>query len=487
MVSQHGFDRQGGRDAQLSVLVVGQEDPERSVLMHDLIQRRRVLVAWERNLRQARSALSTMRFDAVVTEPDLPDGDGLMLVANRADRLQRWATILLTECTDDADARAALKRGAFAVVDRTGDPQRLFDTIEQACRAGPGAGSMRPSAPRSAPGMLPGCSPTPGAGGEPLLGMSSVMQVLRQQLQRIAPVPADVTIIGETGTGKDLVARQIHAHSGRRGPFIAVNCGAIPDALFESELFGHEVGAFTGATRARDGKIEQSHQGTLFLDEIEAMPLSQQVKLLRVLESRCVDRVGGQGGKALDLRVIAAVQSPLDEHCRQGRFRLDLWHRLNVLALRVPALRDRLEDLPVLFAHYVDDACQRFGVGRVTISAADLERLQRHAWPGNVRELKHGAERHALGLEVLQVTAMVNEGTALLAAQVDACERELIRATLERHEGRLREAAAALGVSERTLSRRIVRHGLPDRLDRQRCAARQNDIGDRLHDEPGPA
>jgi two-component system, NtrC family, C4-dicarboxylate transport response regulator DctD len=126
-------------------------------------------------------------------------------------------------------------------------------------------------------------------------------------------------------------------------------------------------------------------------------------------------------------------------------------------------------------------------VGRVTISAADLERLQRHAWPGNVRELKHGAERHALGLEVLQVTAMVNEGTALLAAQVDACERELIRATLERHEGRLREAAAALGVSERTLSRRIVRHGLPDRLDRQRCAARQNDIGDRLHDEPGPA
>lgn len=465
MLSQQAFDQQGRPDAQLSVLVVGQEDPEQSDLLRELLHRRRVLVAWERSLRQARSALSTMRFDLVVTEPDLPDGDGLTLVANRADRLQRWATILLTECADDAEARAALKRGAFAVVDRTGGPQQLLDTIEQACQAGP---------PRSSPSKLKNRLPTPGVAVEPMLGTSPAMQSLRQQLQRIAPVPADVTIIGETGTGKDLVARHIHAYSGRRGAFVAVNCGAIPEALFESELFGHEAGAFTGATRAREGRIEQSHQGTLFLDEIEAMPPGQQVKLLRVLESRCVDRVGGRGGRPLDLRIIAAVQSPLDEHCRQGRFRLDLWHRLNVLVLRAPALRERPEDLPELFEYYVDHACGRFGVGRVSISAADLARLQRHAWPGNVRELKHCAERHALGLDVLQITTPAHAGPAPLAAQVDACERELIRATLERHAGRLRDAAAALGLSERTLSRRIVSHGLHDRIDRNRCAARGN-------------
>jgi DNA-binding NtrC family response regulator len=447
----------------LNILVVQSADPAGSHLLRDVLQRRDALVAWERDLQHARQALASTSFDLVLTEPELPDGTGLALIADRADRLQRWATVLLTECGDVRSAVSAMKRGAFEVIEKSCGPQRLLDVIAsvQARRHQASAAALaitvadvdtQPDPARGAAGPRHAC--------EPIIGHAASIRLLRGRLQRIAPVPTDVLVIGETGSGKDLVARQLHALSGRRGALVALNCGAIPDALFESELFGHEAGAFTGAGKSRVGKIEQADHGTLFLDEIESMPMNQQVKLLRVLESRRVGRVGGRGEVAIDLRVVAATQERLDERCKLGLFRLDLWHRLNVVALTIPSLRDRREDVEPLFVHYVNKACERFSIDQASLGDVDAGRLLAHDWPGNVRELKHAAERFVLGLPVFHDEPEEAGRPQGLDLQLGRCERELIRTALARHNSRLRSVAAELGISEKTLLRRLAEHKL---------------------------
>ena len=441
--------------SHLNILVVQPGDPAVSNVLSGVLQRSDALVAWERDLHHARRALAATTFDVVLAEPELPDGTGMALIADKADRLQRWATVLLTECGDVRSAVSAMRRGAFEVIEKTSAPQRLLDVITNIhalCR--------RASAAALAANDAQPAGTAPHAAFDPIIGDDAQIQQLRTRLRRIAPIPTDVLVIGETGSGKDLVARQLHALSGRRGPLVALNCGAIPDTLFESELFGHEAGAFTGASKARVGKIEQAHQGTLFLDEIESMPLNQQVKLLRVLESRRVARVGGRGEVPVDLRVVAATQARLDERCKQGTFRLDLWHRLNVVSLAIPALRERREDIAPLFFHYVHQACERFGVDPAQLDDADAGRLLAHDWPGNVRELKHAAERFVLGMPVFDAAAD-DEGRAEgLVSQLGRCERELIRTALARHGHRPREVAAALGISEKTLLRRMAEYKL---------------------------
>lgn len=312
----------------------------------------------------------------------------------------------------------------------------------------------------------------PGAVDEPLEGRSASMQKLREHVHRIAAIPVDVLVIGETGSGKDLVARQLHARSGRPGPLIALNCGAIPDALFESELFGHEAGAFTGAVKSRVGKIELAHRGTLFLDEVESMPLSQQVKLLRVLESRRVARVGGRGEVAVDLRVVAATQERLVERCKQGLFRLDLWHRLNVASLEIPPVRHRREDIMAHFLHYAEQACARFAVDPAMLGDIDSSRLTAYDWPGNVRELKHAAERFVLGLPVLPDEAELGARSPALVSQLGQCEKVLIKTALVRHGSQTRPAAAELGISEKTLQRRMSEYHIED-SGRRRSALRE--------------
>ena len=302
-----------------------------------------------------------------------------------------------------------------------------------------------------------------------IVGKAPAIQRLRASIERIAHVPVDVLLIGETGSGKDLVLQQLHSLSRRPGPLVAVNCGAIPDTLFESELFGHEAGAFTGAHKCRPGKFEQAHRGTLFLDEIDSMPMHQQVKLLRVLEARRVGRIGGQGESLLDLRVVAASQGRLEERCKLGQFRLDLWHRLNVVTLQIPALRERREDVAPLFGHFVDEACSRYGVARASLPAIDMARLAAHGWPGNVRELKHSAERFVLGLDMLPDDAGAGadaddsdygDPSRSLFSHLASCERGLIKSALVRHGRRLADVAAELAISEKTLSRRIAAYRL---------------------------
>ncbi len=229
-----------------------------------------------------------------------------------------------------------------------------------------------------------------------LVGNSRAMQVVRQLIQQVADSDANVLITGESGTGKEVVARNIHYHSGRRNkPFVPINCGAIPPDLLESELFGHEKGAFTGAINSRQGRFEMAHGGTLFLDEIGDMPLAMQVKLLRVLQERQFERVGGNRIINIDVRVISATHRNLDEAIREERFREDLYYRLNVFPIEMPPLRDRLEDLPLLINELIA-RIEHEKRGSVRVSPASMMALCQYAWPGNVRELANLIERLAI-------------------------------------------------------------------------------------------
>ncbi|WP_407293676.1 sigma-54-dependent transcriptional regulator [Stutzerimonas zhaodongensis] len=300
-----------------------------------------------------------------------------------------------------------------------------------------------------------------------LLGQSPSMQRLREQIGALAGTQADVLILGETGSGKEVVARALHDHSSRRnGPFVAINAGALAESVVESELFGHEAGAFTGAQKRRIGKFEFANGGTLFLDEIESMSLDVQVKLLRMLQERVVERLGGNQSIPLDIRVIAATKEDLRLAADQGRFRADLYYRLNVAPLRIPPLRERSEDVLFLFRHFSETAASRHGLPIREVRPEQRAQLLRHAWPGNVRELQNTAERFALGLELgLDDPAHRVAGSAAapgkeLGEQVDAFERALIAAELARPHSSLRSVAEALGLPRKTLHDKLRKHGL---------------------------
>ena len=298
-----------------------------------------------------------------------------------------------------------------------------------------------------------------------LLGQSRAMLRLREQIGALAGTQADVLILGETGAGKEVVARALHDLSNRRnGPFVAINAGALAESVVESELFGHEPGAFTGAQKRRIGKFEFANGGTLFSTR-SSMSLDVQVKLLRLLQERVVERLGGNQSIALDIRVIAATKEDLRVAADQGRFRADLYYRLNVAPLRIPSLRERSEDILLLFQHFAEAAAQRHGLPVRELQPEQRATLLQHTWPGNVRELQNTAERFALGLG-LGLERPGSEPSASLAGggglgeQVEAFERALIAAELDRPHGSLRSVAEALGLPRKTLHDKLRKHGL---------------------------
>ncbi|MDY7561714.1 sigma-54 dependent transcriptional regulator [Pseudomonas sp. CCC3.2] len=292
-----------------------------------------------------------------------------------------------------------------------------------------------------------------------LLGVTPSLQVLRRQVLELALLPVNVVIRGETGSGKELVARCLHDFGPRANKvFVALNCAAIPEHLFEAELFGHESGAFTGAQGKRIGKLEYADGGTLFLDEIESMPLGQQVKLLRVLQEQRLERLGSNQSISINVRIIAATKPDLLEEARAGRFREDLAYRLNVAELRLPPLRERREDIPLLFNHFAQAAAERLGRKAPVLSGAELSHLLSHDWPGNVRELGNAAERQVLGLSHWQPNAV--ESGQSLAAQQEAFEAHCLRAALVRHKGDIRAVLGELQLPRRTLNEKMQRHGL---------------------------
>src|SRR5690554_4678276 len=301
--------------------------------------------------------------------------------------------------------------------------------------------------------------------GERILGSSPQAVLLRQQVAALADMQADVLILGETGSGKEVVARSLHELSARRhAPFVAINAGALAESVIESELFGHEAGAFTGAQKKRIGKFEYAQGGTIFLDEIESMSPEVQVKLLRLLQERVVERVGSNQLIPLDIRVIAATKEDLLLAADEGRFRADLYYRLNVAQVQIPPLRQRSEDVLPLFQHFVSAASDKHAIPEPTLTPVTRALLLGHEWPGNVRELQNAAERFALGLDLAISPALA---TAVIAAddlplneQVDAYERSLIARELLNPHQSLREVAEALQLPRKTLHDKLRKYGL---------------------------
>lgn len=292
-----------------------------------------------------------------------------------------------------------------------------------------------------------------------LIGQTSAMREVQRRIDALAPTQVDILVRGETGTGKEVVARAIHDASGRNGPFVAINCGALPESIFESEIFGHEVGAFTGATRRRIGKLEHARGGTVFLDEIESLPMAQQVKLLRVLQERAIERLGGNDNVRIDCRFIAAAKADLKALSDEGQFRADLYYRLHVASIELPPLRERRDDIPLLMAHCLRLAAERYQQPPPALTAAQLARWMAQPWPGNVRELKNVADRLCLGLES-DDTAAPTDSQASLSEQVDAFERQLLAQTLSACQGQVTTAAEQLKLPRKTMYDKLTRHGL---------------------------
>jgi len=325
------------------------------------------------------------------------------------------------------------------------------------------------------------------------------MQDVCKEIGRVAARPVTVLIRGETGTGKELIARAIYQHSPRaKAPFIAINCAAIPENLLESELFGHERGAFTGADQRRIGRFEQANKGTLFLDEIGDLPPNTQVKLLRVLQQQTFQRVGGVEAISVDVRIIAATHRNLEEMIREGKFREDLFHRLNVVCLQLPPLRERREDIPILVQHFLHKYSGDFGVETPTISSDSMAVLQADSWPGNVRELENVTRRLLLAARGLSINADAVRQTlaarnaetvpaghsfAALAGELLArakkgelqdahsrmlaeAEREILTQAITLAEGNQAKAARWLGLSRFTLREKLKQFGLhPDSIE----------------------
>ncbi|MBS9476384.1 sigma-54-dependent transcriptional regulator [Ancylobacter radicis] len=296
-----------------------------------------------------------------------------------------------------------------------------------------------------------------------LIGETPSIVRLRQMIRDLADIDVDVLVLGETGTGKEVVASLLHRLGRRRGrPFVALNCGALPESVIESELFGYEAGAFTGAQKKRIGRIEHSSGGTLFLDELESMPVSAQVKLLRVLEAREIAPLGSNELRPLDLRVVAATKTDLADPAARGDFRADLFYRLNVVTMRIPPLRERRRDVPLLFAHFVARAARKYGRPPPKLGRAVERHLVENDWAGNVRELVHFAERVALGLDEAAppVGAATGRPGQSLPERLGAIEANLIREALERHGGDVRATIEALGIPRKTFYDKLARYGI---------------------------
>lgn len=384
----------------------------------------------------------------LVTDLRMPGLDGRQLLSRLQALDPALPVIMITGHGDIADAVAAMHDGAYDFVAKPFPFERLQDSLNRALeKRGLVLENRRLAAIAS-------------EGGQelPLAGSSRAITTLRATIAQIADARMDVLIEGETGTGKEAVARALHNGGRRRlAPFVAVNCGALPDGLIESELFGHELGAFAGALRRRVGHVERAHNGALFLDEVESMPLAVQVKMLRVLEEREVHPIGANEPRALDLRVLASSKVDLGEAARAGTFREDLYYRLNVVRLRVPPLRERREDIPLLFAHFLRRAADRHGIEPPAIGDGVRRRLLEADWPGNIRELAHFAERVALSLE--ETARPADEGLSL-PERLNRFEGELLRGALEAHRGDIAAVLAEMRVPRKTLYDKLQRHGL---------------------------
>lgn len=397
----------------------------------------------------------------VVTDLRMPGMNGMTLFRELKMRDPELPVVLITGHGDIEMAVDALKEGVYDFIAKPFSRDRLLATIGRAAekrRLVLDNRRLRAAVESD---------------DTPLLGETPVMERLRRTIRQIADADVDVLVEGETGTGKEVVAGLLHALSQRRTrPLVALNCGALPETVMESELFGHERGAFTGADRRRVGRIEHADGGTLFLDELESMPPALQVKLLRVLESREIAPLGLNEPRHVDIRVVAAVKGDLSDPQVRGDFRADLYYRLNVVTLHVPPLRERREDIPLLFTHFLMRAAERFRREPTPLTPELRDRLMRRDWPGNVRELGHFAERVALGLENGEPHPEPAAPSAQgLAERVATFEAGQLSEALARHGGDIQAVIDELQLPRKTFYDKLQRHGLAAKNYRKPGAA----------------
>jgi two-component system nitrogen regulation response regulator NtrX len=404
--------------------------------------------------------------DCVVLDLEMPGTDGFEVLRRLRQRGIDVPVIVYTGTGSYDRCVQAVRLGAYGFIDKTEPIERLVQEIENAVSRGRMVTELRTLRSRF-------------DGDTPLIGDSVAMRALRDGIARVAPIPSSVLIIGESGTGKELVARELHRLGpGEKNPLIAVNSAALPEQLVESELFGHERGAFTGADRLRRGAFENAGTGTLFLDEVGELPLPSQAKLLRVLEERKVMRVGGDRAIPIAARVIAATNRELEREVEAGRFRQDLFYRLNVHTLRVPPLRDRLSDIPAIVEHLLHSIASHLRMRPKTIAPDAVTLLSAYDWrKNNVRELRNMLERMMIASDGAVITA--NEvppeirgedrdeaadpsaAPGTLKAMKAQAERQIVVAALEKHNWHVTKTAEALGLADHSSLLKIMRrHGL---------------------------
>ncbi|MGO9096675.1 MAG: sigma-54-dependent transcriptional regulator [Bryobacteraceae bacterium] len=381
------------------------------------------------------------RFDLIFSDVVMPGRDGLALLADLKAAGVSSPVVMISGQANVEMAVRATRLGAVDFLEKPLSTEKLLLTVDNVLKLARLEEENRQLRQR--------------VGKHEIVWASQAMRRVMAQVERVAASETRVCILGETGTGKELIARTLHERSPRRaGPFVTLNCAAVPAELIESELFGHEKGAFTGAVVRHVGKFEQAHRGTLFLDEIGDMPLAMQAKLLRVLEEGEVERVGGGPPVQVDARVLVATLRNLDELVQGGNFRQDLYHRVYVFPLRLPPLRERLEDIPVLVSHFARQIADQNGWKPKAFAPEAIEELRCYPWPGNVRELRNVVERLLLlsdaevdrGAVELALPAVGRPARGALAERVEAFERETVLAELERRNYQMTETARALGL-----------------------------------------
>src|SRR5499426_1118996 len=423
---------------------------------------------------EAAAALDALSADfagILVTDLKMEGMDGMELLRRSQQIDPELPVVVITGHGDIETAVEAMRLGAYDFIEKPFAPERFLEVVRRASEKRQLVVENRRLRRAVSEQTL----------SSRIIGTSTAAERLRASVAELAGTDVSVIVYGETGVGKDLVARCIHDFSRReRANYVAVNCAAVPETMFESEFFGHEAGAFTSALRARVGKIEHASGGTLFLDEIDSMPLSTQTKLLRALQERVIERLGSNRNIAVDLRPIAASKLDLRAASSDGRFRSDLYYRLSVAELTIPPLRDRIEDVPLLFEYFAASAAAAHERELRPVTSAVLSMLIAHPWPGNVRELRNAAERYALGLPGPLMPQPPEPGgeRLSLAQQVEAFERALIERCLAETGGRISAVLERLNIPRRTLSEKMARLG----IDRQRF--RTSD-GPNAADDPG--
>ena len=456
----------------LHVLVV-EDDPAVRTLIQATLREDGWEVAAAADGRSAIQRAQQQAIDVLLIDLHLPDMDGVAVIERVAALEREICSVAMTGDGTVERAVHAMRAGAMDFITKPFDPTRLSQTLERAARSrldrrGETGTNLGFGEPRA---------------HDMLIGSSAPMQTVMQVVKRVADSGSTVLIQGESGTGKEVLARTLHARSSRRhGPWIPINCGAIPEQLLESELFGHEKGAFSGAHSTRPGRFELAHRGTIFLDEIGEMSLPLQVKLLRVIQERSFERVGGTRSIAVDVRIVAATNQDLEQAVRQSRFRKDLYYRLNVIPIVVPPLRERRNDLPLLIEHFVG-RFNRLKRGSITGLTPDAVRaLMRYDWPGNIRELENLIERLVvlkrqglIGIEDLPEpvvqqaepamrleaeTVSFAEGGIDLMREVERYENRLIVEAMAHAKGITSKAARLLRLNRTTLVEKLKRKGL---------------------------